>query len=84
MWSVLEAKAKLSEILRLARAGEPQIIGSQSPCVVVSADVFEKLQQSEHLGRFLLETAPKGIDLELPSRKSQRPDPFAEPNTRKP
>jgi prevent-host-death family protein len=75
-WSVAEAKAKLSEILRLARAGEPQIIGSEEPCVVVSADQFERLWQPRHLGRFLIETAPRGAELELPPRGSDRPDPF--------
>lgn len=76
IWSVFEAKAKLSEILRLARAGEPQTIGSEEPCVVMSADQFEQLEQPQHLGKFLIETAPRGIELELPPRESDRPDPF--------
>jgi prevent-host-death family protein len=78
MWTVNEAKAKLSEILRRARAGEPQTIGSQDPCVVISATDFERLSQPVHLGRFILETAPRGTDLDLPSRKSKRSDPFAD------
>jgi prevent-host-death family protein len=77
-WSVADAKAKLSEILRLARAGEPQVIGSDDPCVVISAAAFEELQQPLHLGRFLLETAPRGAELELPPRESDRGDPFAD------
>jgi prevent-host-death family protein len=77
-WSVAEAKAKLSEILRLARAGEPQTIGSEEPCVVISADQFNQLWSPRHLGRFLLDSAPRGIELELPSRADHRGDPFAD------
>ena len=77
MWTVLEAKAKLSEVLRLAREGEPQIIGSQNPCVVISAETFQRLQPVDHLGQFLVGTAPKGIDVELPSRSDpNRSNPF--------
>ena len=76
-WSVADAKAKLSEILRLARAGQPQTIGTEDPCVVVSATQFEQYFQPEHLGRFLIESAPRGYELELPSRADHRGDPFA-------
>jgi hypothetical protein len=31
----------------------------------------------EHLGRFLIASAPRGFDLELPSRGGDRGDPFA-------
>jgi hypothetical protein len=78
VWSVAEAKAKLSEILSLARAGEPQTIGFEEPCVVISATQFEQHFQSEHLGRFLIETAPRGYELELSSRASHRGDPFSD------
>jgi hypothetical protein len=77
VWPVAEAKAKLSEILSLARAGEPQTIGLEEPCVVVSAEHFEQQFQPQHLGRFLIESAPRGYDLELPSRADNRGDPFA-------
>ena len=76
-WSVADAKAKLSEILRLARAGQPQTIGTEEPCVVVSATQFEQHFESEHLGRFLIDSAPRGCELELPSRADHRGDPFA-------
>jgi hypothetical protein len=76
-WSVAEAKAKLSEILRLARAGEPQSIGSEDPCMVVSAAQFAQMWQPDHLGKFLIESAPRGFELELPSRSGDRDDPFA-------
>ena len=76
-WSVADAKAKLSEILRLARAGEPQTIGSEEPCVVISAARVAQLWQPEPLGKFLIESAPRGDDLELPPRSDDRGDPFA-------
>jgi prevent-host-death family protein len=77
-WSVAEAKAKFSEILRLARSGRPQTIGADDPCIVISAAEFEEFQQRRHLGRFLLATAPRGIELESPPRESDRGDPFAD------
>lgn len=78
IWSVSEAKAKLSEILRLARAGEPQTVGSEDPCVVISAAQFNHLWQPQHLGKFLIESAPRGVELELPPRADRRGDPFAD------
>jgi prevent-host-death family protein len=75
-WNVPEAKARLSEILRRARAGQPQTIGSRDPCVVVSSEQFAQMQQRRHLGRWLLANAPEIGDLELPTRRGSRPDPF--------
>jgi prevent-host-death family protein len=74
-WSVAEAKAHLSEILRRARAGEPQIVGSQKPCVILSLEEYEnKLQKpKKHLGRWLVEAASQvKADIELPSRAADR------------
>ena len=71
-WSVVDAKAKLSEILRLAREGRPQTIGADDPCMVVSAAEFERYWRPDHLGKFLIESAPRGIELELPSRADDR------------
>lgn len=77
MWSVQEAKSKLSEVLRRARAGEPQIIGTRESCLVISEAEFEKTRRDRHLGKFLIDSAPRGEELELPTRKSRRGDPFA-------
>ncbi len=77
-WTVAEAKARLSEILRLARAGQPQTIGTEDACVIVSAAQFEQSVQSGHLGRYLIETAPRGFELELPSRSHDRGSPFSD------
>jgi len=76
-WTVQSAKAQLSELLRRARAGEPQRIGlTEEACVVVSAKEWEALQGAG-LGSWLVDSAPKGEDIELPSRKSRRGDPFS-------
>ena len=79
-WSVQSAKAQLSEILRRARAGEPQRIGEKEPCVVVSEKDWTALKSRDgrSIGRWLVENAPRGEPLELPSRKSDRGDPFAD------
>lgn len=78
MWSVQEAKARLSEVMRRARGGEPQIIGSRQPVVVISADQLEAVRPRKHLGRFLVETAPRGAPIKLPPRGPDRGDPFGE------
>ena len=70
MWTIEDAKVHLSEILRRARAGEPQVIGAQDPCVVISAEAFATLTRADdqHLGRWLIRHAPSGIEIELPPR----------------
>jgi prevent-host-death family protein len=74
---VQDAKARLSELLRRARAGEPQRIGlSEDACVVISAKAWRALHPSA-LGDWLVDSAPAGEELELPERRSHRPDPFA-------
>jgi antitoxin (DNA-binding transcriptional repressor) of toxin-antitoxin stability system len=76
VWPVQDAKAKLSEILRLARAGRPQTIGAQDPCIVLSASQFERMRRMPHLGAFLLASAPKTAVMDLPPRADRRGDPF--------
>jgi prevent-host-death family protein len=76
MWSVQDAKSRLSEVLRRARAGEPQTIGTQEPCVVLSADDYAKSTGRIHLGRFLIESAPRGEELDIRPCRSRRGDPF--------
>jgi prevent-host-death family protein len=76
IWTVQDAKAQLSELLRRARAGEPQRIGmTDEACVVVSAKIWEALHPSA-LGSWLVDNAPAGDELELPARRSHRTDPF--------
>jgi prevent-host-death family protein len=82
-WTVQDAKAQLSEVLLRARAGEPQRIGlSEDACLVVSLKDWEALRPSA-LGAWLVESAPKGEDIELPSRSSRRGDPFDDEPVRK-
>lgn len=84
-WTVQAAKAQLSELLRRARAGEPQRIGVTDACVVVAEKDWAALQASG-LGAWLVESAPRGEALVLAPRGSRRGDPFAErhePSARK-
>ena len=78
VWSVQEAKAKLSEVLRRAREEGPQVIGTANPCVVVPAAVWrENISGRKPLGQWLVENTPRGDPLTLPERTEQgRPVPF--------
>ena len=86
VWTVAEAQTRLSEILRLAAEEGPQHIGTDRPFVVVPAERWyaqeqphKQLQQQSRkpVGQWLLENMPRGIDLELPSRREpERPIPF--------
>ena len=78
-WTVSEAKAKLSEILRLAEQEGPQRIGTRRPFVVVPAAVWDAANPPRKpLGRWLVENMPRGVDVEFPDRASKRAVPFSE------
>jgi prevent-host-death family protein len=69
VWSVQEAKAKLSEVLRRAREEGPQVIGTTSPCVVVPEALWrENVSDRKPLGQWLVENSPRGDPLTLPER----------------
>ena len=77
-WSVQTAKAKLSKLLALARGGQPQRIGLEESCVVVSqADWTARAGTT--LGAWLVDSAPRGAPLAEASRSSRRGNPFAPP-----
>jgi len=82
VWKISEAKARLSEIMRLAENGEAQMIGTRKTCVLVSLELWERAQglkdpKKVHLGRWLLKNAPRGTNLEVPPREvCSRPIPF--------
>ena len=80
VWTVAEAKARLSEILRLAEEEGPQRIGARKPFVVVPERVWKSRDQASiPLGQWLVENTPRGTNLEIQRRReSGRKIPFIE------
>ena len=78
VWTVAQAKARLSEILRLAEEEGPQHIGMRKPFVVVPGHVWTaKDSPRKPLGQWLVENMPRGVDIEIPgNRESRREIPF--------
>ena len=78
VWTVAEAKARLSEILRLAEEEGPQRIGARKPFVVVPERVWQdRAPEPTPLGQWLVANTPRGTNLEIPSRReSGRKIPF--------
>jgi hypothetical protein len=77
IWTVAEAKARLSELLRLA-SDKPQYIGKQKTYVLISREKWEELIQPKvSVGQHLVEAMAGMGELELPSRKDpEREIPF--------
>ncbi len=77
-WTVAEAKARLSEILRLSETEGPQRIGARKSFIVVPADVWsDKEKERQPLGKWLVENMPRGTNLEVPADgDSDREIPF--------
>ena len=70
VWTVTEAKARLSEIMRIAEEEGPQHIGTRRPFVIVPADTwYAKISPRKPLGQWLVDNIPSGIDLEIPDRR---------------
>jgi len=80
VWTVAEAKARLSELLRLAEEEGPQHIGRRRAFVVVlAAEWYAKTQPRPPMGQWLVENMPRGADLDAAAnRRSGREMPFAE------
>ena len=79
VWTVAEAKARLSEILRLAESEGPQRIGTRRSFIVVPERVWQdRAPEPMPLGQWLVENVPRGTNLELPDRISNRPIPFVD------
>ncbi len=80
VWTIAEAKARLSEILRLAEEEGPQRIGVRKPFVVVPAEVWDaKAEPRMPLGKWLVENTSRGTNLEIPrDRGSRRKIPFVD------
>ncbi len=80
-WTVAEAKARLSEILRLADQEGPQYIGVRKSFVVIPEASWQPRRQP--LGRWLLDNMPRGADLpDRHDRASHRAIPFADEGRR--
>jgi len=83
VWTVAEAKARLSEVLRLASEKGPQTIGTKNAYVVVPAGEWRALTEKKParptLGRWLVANIPAETDLPLPDRREpERMIPFQE------
>ncbi len=78
VWTVAEAKARLSEILREAREKGPQRIGTKKPYVVLTEEEWLKLKTPQpHMGQWLIKKFKGSGELELPDRKApDRATPF--------
>ena len=83
IWTVAEAKSRLSEILRLAHEEGPQRIGRRKSYVVVPAETWEAhVPPRKPLGQWLVENVPRGANLEIPhDRSSGREIPCIEEET---
>ena len=79
VWRVAEAKARLSEVLRLAEEEGPQHIGTRKPFVVVpAADWYANRPARKPMGQWLVDNMPRGVNLDVPeTRGSRREIPFA-------
>ena len=78
-WTVAEAKARLSEILRRASTEGPQRIGARNRYIVVPEELWRQVSKPKPpLGKWLLEHMPRGEALDPPDRSAPDRDiPFA-------
>ena len=80
VWTIAEARAKLSEILRLAETEGPQRIGVRKSFILVPEKLWQtRKPPKKPMGQWLLENMPRGIELEIPDRREPgREIPFIE------
>lgn len=80
VWTVAEARSRLSEVLRRAEEEGPQQIGRRRAFVVVpAAEWYAKTQTRLPVGRWLVENMPRGADLDASAdRRSRRTIPYSE------
>lgn len=85
IWTVAEAKSRLSEVLRRAQYEGPQCIGTRNRFVVLPEAEFERLAARSHpLGAWLVENLPRAAcaaeELPPPDRRDPpRTSPFETP-----
>ena len=79
-WTVSEAKAHLSEVLRRAEQEGPQQIGVRKPFVVVPAKLWDsRTQAAKPMGKWLVDNMPRGAKLDAPDRREPgRKIPFSD------
>ena len=71
-WTVAEAQARLPEILRLAAEEGPQRISAGKSFVIAAERQLAPAPERKPMGQWLVENMPRGIDLEIPSRRESR------------
>ena len=82
IWTIADAKARLSEVLRRASAEGPQRIGTQRRYVLVPEAEWDRLNATVRpLGAWLVDNMPRSTtkdgELQLPDRRDPpRDDPF--------
>ena len=84
VWTIAEAKTRLSEILRLAEEEGPQQVGVKKTFVIMPREVWEAAETpGMSLGEMIMKFRPNPEDLsedglKVPSRKEEkeRPIPF--------
>ncbi len=83
VWTVAEAKARLSEVLRRAKTEGPQRIGVKESFVVVPEPLWQTLgPRRKPMGQWLVDRMPRGVHLEIPEgRESRREIPFMQEDT---
>lgn len=75
VWTVAEAKARLSEILRRSEFEGPQRIGARKAFFVIPAKTWRALTMpSRPLGQWLVDNFPRGTELEIPDRREPARD----------
>ena len=79
IWTITEAKARLSEILRRASTEGPQRIGTRNKYIVVPEELWRQVSKPKPpIGKWLLDHMPRGEALDLPDRtEPAREIPFA-------
>jgi hypothetical protein len=82
VWTIADAKARLSEIMRLASTEGPQRSGTQRRYVLVPEEVWDKLTaDTQPLGAWLVDHMPRANtdadELQHPDRRDPpRANPF--------
>jgi hypothetical protein len=73
-WTVAEAKAQLSKILKLSETQGPQHIGVHKRFVVIPEAIWLEHQPPRRipLGAWLVKNSPRGANLVPPDRRSRR------------